>query len=35
MISKNDEHLEFKISREENKTINFFDLSTAILITWT
>jgi len=35
MINNIDEQLEFKMSREENKTINYLDLSTGILMTWT
>ena len=35
MINNTDKHLEFKISREENKTINYHDLSTGTLVAWT
>jgi len=34
MINNIDHQLEFKISREENKTINYLDLSTGIIM-WT
>jgi hypothetical protein len=35
IINNIDEQLQFKVPGEENRIINYLDLSTGILITWT